>query len=75
MWVVLKNLRTLNLAIKSGDVLKKISDQLIEFIDKEKKEISRHLYFNLIFKIQNNHLVSVIKNSSLYVRKLKNKKT
>lgn len=54
---------------------KKISDQLIKFIDKEKKEINRNLYFDLIFKIQNNHLVSIIKISSLYLRKLKNKNT
>jgi len=49
--------------------LKKISNQLIKFIDKEKDEINQHKYFDLIFKIQGNHLVKVIKNSSLYVRK------
>jgi len=49
--------------------MKKISDQLTEFIDKEKDEINKHKYFSLIFKIQDNHLVKVIKNNSLYVRK------
>lgn len=49
--------------------MKKTSDRLIEFVDKEKKEINRNLHFVIVFKIQNNHLVSVIKNTTFYVRK------
>lgn len=68
-----KAISYIELLIISYKNMKKISDQLIEFIDKEKDEVNRHKYFTLVFKIQNNHLVKVIKNSSLYVRKLKKK--